>query len=103
MTLVKVSRNNGFINVIEVSGHAGAADPGEDMVCSAISAFSFMTANNITKFNKDNFVNITIDDGYFKCEVLNTDDVVETLLTSYEEHLSEVQKQYPKYIKFKGE
>ncbi len=102
MTSVKFVKVDDVIMEITVSGHANAADPGEDMVCSAISAFSFMTANNIYKFKKENYVNIKIAEGYFAIEVLKSDNTVQLLLESLLEHLSGVERDYPDFIKLGG-
>lgn len=37
----------------EVSGHAGYADPGKDIVCSAISALTITFANSMESFTDD--------------------------------------------------
>lgn len=37
----------------EVSGHAGYADPGKDIVCSAISVLMFTFANSMEAFTED--------------------------------------------------
>lgn len=37
------------------AGHAGFADAGSDIVCSAVSALTFNTVNSIEKFTDDAF------------------------------------------------
>jgi uncharacterized protein YsxB (DUF464 family) len=48
----KLDYNVGF----EVSGHAGYAKRGEDIVCAAISVLTINTINSIEKFTDDKFV-----------------------------------------------
>ncbi|MNI35971.1 hypothetical protein D3C73_900090 [compost metagenome] len=40
-------RSNNTISGFEVSGHAGYADPGEDIVCAGVSAVTVGTVNSV--------------------------------------------------------
>ena len=57
MIKATVSKNeNGVYNKICMKGHAEYADPGQDIVCSAVSVLLINTANAIEQFTDDHFV-----------------------------------------------
>ncbi|CAA7599423.1 Cysteine peptidase C108, N-terminal of ribosomal L27 [Acididesulfobacillus acetoxydans] len=42
--------SEGFIHGFELSGHAGFADPGQDVVCAGVSALSIAAVNGLEHF-----------------------------------------------------
>ncbi len=50
----------------EISGHAGYADSGEDIICAAVSALSINAVNSIESLTDDQ-VEAEEGDGYLKC------------------------------------
>ena len=57
MVSITVSKNeDGVCEVVKLSGHAGYAESGEDIVCSAISVLYLNTVNAIEVFTKDDFI-----------------------------------------------
>ena len=59
MIRVTVYNNRGTYNKITVSGHAGYAEEGEDIVCAAVSALVINTANSLERFTGEN---ISVDE-----------------------------------------
>ena len=55
MTIYSIKRSNGEA-LIEIKGHAGYANKGEDIVCAAISTACIMTANLIDKIKEISYV-----------------------------------------------
>ncbi|MCI9486290.1 MAG: ribosomal-processing cysteine protease Prp [Lachnospiraceae bacterium] len=49
-----------------ISGHAGYAGAGEDIVCAAVSALAQSTVNAIEAFTEDSFL-CSVEDGYLEC------------------------------------
>lgn len=50
------STENGSVFVgIDLAGHAGFAESGQDIVCAAVSALVLNTANSIEAFTQDGF------------------------------------------------
>lgn len=45
-------RENGLLKGFKISGHAGFADYGKDIVCSAVTSSIMLSANTITDFFK---------------------------------------------------
>ena len=87
----------------ELSGHAGYADYGEDIVCSAISVLVINAINSVEKLSEDGF-KTEIDEkrGYIRFD-LDEDrpcDVTETILKSLVIGLEMLSVEYgKKYIK----
>jgi len=51
---------------IEIKGHAGYGEYGQDIICSAVSALSLNMANSVEQFTDDHFEGSVADDGgYF--------------------------------------
>ena len=55
--------SEGLYRGFTVEGHAEYADPGEDILCAAVSALTQNTVNSIEAFTEDEFV-CDVDDGY---------------------------------------
>ncbi len=87
---------------IKLQGHAGYADAGFDIVCSAVSALSINLVNSIEKFTEDIF-ELDIKNGYIY--LLLRGDISSSsklLLNSCILGLQEIKKQYGnKYINIK--
>ena len=86
-----------------VSGHAGAAESGKDIVCAAVSSAVYMTANTITEVCGVQ-AEIDVNDGWFSLKIDAKDaDACHTVLEGFSLHLQQLQQQYPEYIEFKTE
>ena len=89
--------------LIEVAGHTGYANSGEDIVCASISTACIMTANLIDKLDfRYNMLDLVCDEGYFRLQVKTDSDVVLGIFENLVETLDSLQEQYPKYVKFKN-
>lgn len=89
--------------VIEIKGHAGYAESGNDIVCAAVSTACILSANLVEKLSsKDKLLDVVCDDGYFLLNVSSTDFTTKTIFENLVDTLDELQKQYPKYIKYKN-
>jgi len=62
-----------FIREYTVKGHAYAGDPGNDIVCAAVSAIAYTGANALEELAGIRLIDgkgpkvLTIKDGYMKC------------------------------------
>ncbi|PKK96819.1 MAG: ribosomal-processing cysteine protease Prp [Tenericutes bacterium HGW-Tenericutes-3] len=90
---------NEKLNTISVKGHANYKKSGEDIVCSAVSAATLVTANAIEHLGLNQKIDLTVDEGYFKLTMVVFDSVIQGLMENLEYTLNDLQKQYPKYIK----
>ena len=71
VTIYKTGRHNfaGF----DISGHAGYAEQGEDIVCAAVSALVITTVNSIERFTDDETSCVTDEDtGSIEFRFINT-------------------------------
>ena len=95
------NRIRGFV----ISGHAGTAEPGKDIVCAAISALSqtallgldaYLTEKPVWKINNDR--------GYLECwlpETLSAVDMEKAavIIGALELGLRSIEKSYGQYLK----
>lgn len=106
MTKIIVKYDKSLCSFIELSGHAGYADYGHDIVCSGITTATYTSINLIDKINSDCF-NLRVDDesGFLHMDLdyqLLTNDetefiqlIIKNLIDMYEE----IKRNYPKYLK----
>ncbi|WP_026651206.1 ribosomal-processing cysteine protease Prp [Butyrivibrio proteoclasticus] len=109
MTTITITKtSNDSYKSIECKGHAGYADYGKDIVCSAISVLTINTINSIESFTKDEMV-VSSDESKgiirfeFKSEPSKEADL---LLRSFELGVDNIFQQYGKKflnIKFRRE
>ena len=59
---VKRDRNK-TVTGIEINGHAGYAEYGQDVICAAVSALALNMANSVEAFTEDHFVGSVSEDG----------------------------------------
>ena len=84
-----------------VSGHAGYAEKGQDIVCAAVSATSQMSLIGIENlgidfklFEEDDSLSVVLKDDQFKSEAV-------AILESFMLFVVQLQKQYRFYITIK--
>ena len=86
---------------MEVKGHAGYADYGHDIVCAAISTACILTANLTEKIDLGyNLLDIVADEGYFLFVINPKSKLATAIFDNMEYCVDDIQKQYPKYIKY---
>ena len=62
----------GRIKGFRISGHSGAGDSGEDIVCAAISSAAYLSANTVTEVIHADAI-AEAEDGYFYLSVAKKD------------------------------
>ena len=98
MIRVKFLVGNRQLKGFQISGHAGFAENGEDIVCASVSSAAYMAANTITDVIGADAV--AQGEEASMCVKLNKpDEQAETVLKGLELHLTELSKQYPQNIK----
>ena len=109
MTSITITKNsNDKYKSIECSGHAGFADYGNDIVCSAISVLTINTINSLDNFTKDEIsVHQDEDKGILRFEFKDEPSHdAELLVKSFELGIDSIFQQYGKKylnIKFRRE
>lgn len=103
MITVKINRKEIKSLCIEIQGHANYAEYGNDIVCASVSTAAIMTANLIEKLKLGyNIIDLVCESGYFRLVVNGNDYTTCMIFENLEYTLDDIQKQYPKYIKYKN-
>jgi uncharacterized protein YsxB (DUF464 family) len=97
MIKVKVKKNNNKIEYISITGHAMYDDFGKDIVCSSVSSIVITTVNAIERINGSSIV---YEEMPFSIKVVEEDEIVSKLIDNMISLLKELEKQYPKNIRF---
>ena len=102
MTKIKIQYKSDT-TLLVVSGHSGYAQNGHDIVCAAISTACIMSANLIERLDLNtNIIDLVCDEGFFRLEVKKSNFVADIVIENLIETLDELQKQYPRYIKYEN-
>ena len=99
--MIKVVYNDNYKN-LKITGHAGYADQGKDIVCASASSIILSSVNLAIEFNK----NVKFTDDLNKIEIENNtnDENVKKVFSNMITCLEDLEKQYPDNIKIsKGE
>ncbi len=96
MISVIITRDKNSYRGVSISGHAGYADSGQDIVCAAVSVLVLNTFNSIEMFTQDEFESqVQEDGGYITMNFPGVvSDNTKLLLDSMSLGLDEIQKQY---------
>jgi uncharacterized protein YsxB (DUF464 family) len=85
----------------DIEGHAGYAESGKDIICSAVSALSITTVNAIETFTEVNFNGDMDPDGSIHFRITsNLDEKTQLLLSTLALGLTDISNEYgEKYLK----
>jgi len=106
LIIVRIERRpDGTIDGFSSRGHAGYADPGEDIVCAAVSAITIGTVNSVEALTgvvmksrmKDGFLSARLPKLSENANV----EQIQLLLESMQVILIGIEDEYDKYIKIK--
>lgn len=101
MIRFEVSAQGAAICKFRVTGHAGYADHGEDIVCSAVSALVYNAVNSCERLAQAN-LDVKDDKNDFVCRVqqpYRTDDKVQLLLQSLVFGIEQIADAYPSFVR----
>ncbi len=100
MMAIEIVKHNGQYRGFECHGHAGYAEEGEDIVCSAISVLTINTINSIDHFLDDE-ISVTTDEskGEMQCYFMGQPSeeaslLMDSLVLGLESIVSQYGKQY---------
>ena len=100
MIRIKVSLHDSSIKELEVKGHAGYAESGQDLVCAGVSCIMYGTYNALVELSVDGF-SYKLDEGYFRIVTDKTDITTQTILKTALIQLQTMHTSYADYIKIK--
>lgn len=106
MITVTIKRDQTRDAIIEftISGHAGFADPGEDIVCAGVSAISFGTINAIQALLQIELdIEMEQESGFLHCVIPSvptedTHEKIQLLLAAMVISLESIAAQYGDYV-----
>ncbi len=97
MIRVRFQTADGLISGFHLSGHAGAGEYGQDIVCAAVSSAAYMTANTITEIVGATAA-ITVDDGRMDLTVTSHIEECQNVLSGFQLHIQALSEAYPQRI-----
>lgn len=104
MINIIIKRKADHIQEIELSGHAGYAEHGQDIVCAGVSSLAIHTVNALTEVaHIDIDISVdTIDGGYLKLTLPILDhyaqEKADLLLNSFALSIDQLQKEHSQNI-----
>ena len=97
MIRVRFQTADGLISGFHLSGHAGAGEYGQDIVCAAVSSAAYMTANTITEIVGAT-ADITVHDGLMELTVTDRIEDCQDILSGFQLHIQALSEEYPQRI-----
>lgn len=97
MVKVEIIKNKDLINKVTISGHANYAKKGEDLVCASVSSLAIGTLNALDELS-NNKLEIKINEGLVSIEILESEEIIQTILKVFEIQLKTIQESYKQYI-----
>lgn len=98
MIKVIITKENAKIKHILISGHADFADYGKDIVCAGVSSIITTSVNAILSFKETIKVK---DNENLEIEVLENDNITDTLLENMLNLLTDLAEKYQENISIK--
>ena len=98
MIKISIKKENNKIVAITIKGHSLYDDFGKDIVCSAVSSIVITTVNAIIMIDKDAIK--YEEKPSFQIDILKDEDIINKLIINMINLLKELEKDYPKNIKF---
>lgn len=99
MIKVRIKYKSNMVEEISISGHAGYADKGKDLICAAVSSISIGLCNAIDELKVT--ANIEIGDNLIKISNIGVNDLSQTVLKTAIIQLETVEEQANKYLEIK--
>ena len=97
MINVRIKYKQDMIQELTVSGHAGYADRGEDLICAGVSSICIGLCNALDLLHAN--CEIEIGDNNITINHIGNDDLSQTVLQTAIIQLETVEEQANKYLK----
>ena len=86
-----------IVSSLEIDGHAFAGNPGEDLVCAAVSAVAFGLTNSIISLDESE-LEIKMEDGYLSVKNIPNSEKAQTLIYGMIVSLKTIEEEQFKYL-----
>lgn len=83
---------------IEISGHAGYAEPGKDIVCAGVTALTQTLIQSIENLTDDK-IEYRISPGKVEVEYRNLSEKSKTLVDSFFVGICLITEEFPEHVK----
>lgn len=100
MTYVDVKLENGYLNLLVISGHAFYSDKGFDIVCSGISSVVFGILNALVEYGFEK-ENIIVNEEEIIITKITIDSNIQLIINVLLIQLETIREQYPNYLTIK--
>ena len=98
MIWVKVKTREDRICALEITGHAGFAASGKDIVCASLSSIVISSINLMLRFD-EGCLSYNKSEGLIEVNILKHNDTTDKVLLNMIDHLKELEKNYKDNIK----
>jgi uncharacterized protein len=98
MIKIKLIKQDGLVNRIEITGHAKYGQHGKDIVCAAVSSSVLTTINGIICLDKE-ALDYNQDDNGLSIIIKKHNQLTDTLINNMINMLKELESDYEKHIK----
>ena len=98
MIKINLKKNDDVVDYIKISGHAGYAEKGYDIVCASVSCIAITTVNALISINEDCLV-YSESDGLLEIKILKHDEVIDKIINNMISLLTKLSLDYKQYIK----
>lgn len=99
MIKISLKYDNGLIESISITGHANFDIYGKDIVCASVSSIVITSVNAVLRLKNDS-INYDNSNG-LSINILNHNDITDTLIDNMVSLLKDLEKQYKKNITIK--
>jgi uncharacterized protein YsxB (DUF464 family) len=89
--------SKGLLNGFSISGHAGYADRGHDVVCASVSSAVQLIINLLNEFDCEPKVNV--GDNVIECRTTASINTASAMLEQLKLHFEAILEEFPKTIK----
>lgn len=89
--------SKGILKGFKMSGHAGYAESGSDVVCAAVSSAVQLTVNLLSEFDCE--PQVSAADNIVDCRITASANTASAMLEQLKLHFEAILEEYPKTIK----
>ena len=97
MVYAKFYRSGGLFRGFDISGHAGYAESGKDVVCASVSSAVQFAVNILDEFDCKPEMNVEAN--LISCWIGTSEKNANTIIEVFRKHLASILEEFPKTIK----
>lgn len=90
-------RSDGLFSGFDISGHAGYAEAGSDIVCASVSSAVQFAVNILDEFDCE--PRVSVESNLISCRITASENTAGAVLEVFRNHLESVLEEFPKTIK----